>query len=94
MRAIEFTADEPGDWAIHCHKAHHTMNAMGHNVPTMIGVDHRDTVHKIMNVTLDYKVIGERGMADMQEMEMLISKNTLVMMTGRDNRSGRSRWSG
>jgi FtsP/CotA-like multicopper oxidase with cupredoxin domain len=19
MRAVEFTADEPGDWAIHCH---------------------------------------------------------------------------
>ena len=23
------------------------MNAMGHDVPTMIGVDHRDVVHKI-----------------------------------------------
>ena len=32
MRAFEFTADEPGDWAIHCHKSHHTMNAMGHEV--------------------------------------------------------------
>ena len=41
MRAIEFVADEPGDWAFHCHKSHHTMNAMGHDVPTMIGVDHR-----------------------------------------------------
>jgi FtsP/CotA-like multicopper oxidase with cupredoxin domain len=41
MRQIEFIADEEGDWAIHCHKSHHTMNAMGHDVPTMIGVDHR-----------------------------------------------------
>ena len=41
MRAIEFVADNPGDWAFHCHKSHHTMNAMGHNVPNMIGVDHR-----------------------------------------------------
>ena len=41
MRAFEFDAVEPGDWAFHCHKSHHTMNAMGHNVPTMIGVDHR-----------------------------------------------------
>ena len=38
MRAIEFVADEPGDCAFHCHKSHHTMNAMGHGVPTMIGV--------------------------------------------------------
>lgn len=83
MRAIEFVADEPGDWAIHCHKAHHTMNAMGHTVPTMIGVDHRDVVHKITRVAPDYMVMGERGMADMQEMEMPIPDNTLPMMTGR-----------
>ena len=83
MRAIEFTADEPGDWAIHCHKAHHTMNAMGHDVPTMIGVDHRDVVHKILRVAPDYMVMGERGMADMQEMEMPIPDNTAPMMTGR-----------
>ncbi len=31
MRAIDFIADNPGDWAFHCHKSHHTMNAMGHN---------------------------------------------------------------
>ena len=34
MRAYEFVADDPGDWALHCHKSHHTMNAMGHNVRT------------------------------------------------------------
>ena len=28
MRQIEFIADELGDWAMHCHKSHHTMNAM------------------------------------------------------------------
>ena len=33
MRAIEFDANYPGDWAFHCHKSHHTMNAMGHDVP-------------------------------------------------------------
>ncbi|RZL98728.1 MAG: copper oxidase, partial [Variovorax sp.] len=42
MRQFEFTASEEGDWAFHCHKSHHTMNAMGHDVPTLIGVDHRD----------------------------------------------------
>jgi FtsP/CotA-like multicopper oxidase with cupredoxin domain len=34
MRQIEFVADEEGDWAFHCHKSHHTMNAMGHDIPT------------------------------------------------------------
>ena len=46
MRQIEFVADEEGDWAFHCHKSHHTMNAMGHDVPTMIGVDHRGVVEE------------------------------------------------
>jgi len=82
MRAIEFTANEAGDWAFHCHKSHHTMNAMGHNVPTMIGVDHREVAEKIIRLVPDYMVMGERGMADMGEMEMPIPDNTLPMMTG------------
>ena len=32
MRAFDFQADIAGDWALHCHKSHHTMNAMGHDV--------------------------------------------------------------
>ena len=82
MRAFEFVADNPGDWAIHCHKAHHTMNAMGHDVPTMIGVDHRSIAKKIVNVVPEYMVMGERGMADMGVMEMPLPENTLPMMTG------------
>ncbi len=82
MRAFDFVADAPGDWAFHCHKSHHTMNPMGHNVPTMIGVDHRGVARQIMNLVPDYMVMGERGMADMGEMEMPIPENTLPMMTG------------
>ena len=82
MRQVDFVADEEGDWAFHCHKSHHTMNAMGHNVPTMIGVDHREVVSKITSLIPDYMVMGERGMADMGEMEMQIPDNTLPMMTG------------
>jgi hypothetical protein len=83
MRQMEFVADAPGDWALHCHKSHHTMNAMGHGVPTMIGVDHRGLVKKIQKLVPDYMVMGERGMADMGEMEMPLPDNTLPMMTGR-----------
>ncbi|MBF5004605.1 multicopper oxidase family protein [Diaphorobacter caeni] len=82
MRQMEFIADEPGDWAMHCHKSHHTMGAMGHDVPTMIGVDHRGLVSKIQKIAPDYMVMGERGMADMGAMEMPLPDNTFPMMTG------------
>jgi manganese oxidase len=82
MRAVEFIADNPGDWAFHCHKSHHTMNAMGHNVPNLIGVDHRGLAEKVLRLVPDYMVMGERGMADMGEMEMPLPDNTLPMMTG------------
>ena len=82
MRAFEFVADAPGDWAFHCHKSHHAMNAMGHDVPTMIGVDHRGVAKKLVSMIPDYMVMGERGMADMGEMEMPLPDNTLPMMTG------------
>ena len=58
------------------------MNAMGHNVPTMIGVDHRGVVERINKLIPDYMLMGERGMADMGEMEMPLPDNTLPMMSG------------
>jgi len=82
MRAIEFDAAYPGDWAFHCHKSHHTMNAMGHDVPTMIGVDQRDITRKIGKLVPDYMEMGSKGMAEMGEMEMPLPDNTLPMMTG------------
>jgi FtsP/CotA-like multicopper oxidase with cupredoxin domain len=81
MRAFEFEAIA-GDWAIHCHKSHHTMNAMGHDVPNMIGVDHRGIAERITRLVPDYMVMGDRGMADMGAMEMPLPDNTLPMMTG------------
>jgi FtsP/CotA-like multicopper oxidase with cupredoxin domain len=81
MRAIEFDAIA-GDWAIHCHKSHHTMNAMGHGVPNMIGVDQRGVAERITKLVPDYMVMGDKGMADMGAMEMPLPDNTLPMMTG------------
>jgi FtsP/CotA-like multicopper oxidase with cupredoxin domain len=81
MRAIEFVADNPGDWAFHCHKSHHTMNAMGHQVPNMIGVDHRGVAKKINDLIPGYMVMGEKGGA-MGGMQMPLPENTLPMMTG------------
>ena len=81
MRAIEFDATDAGDWAFHCHKSHHTMNAMGHNVPTMIGVDQQGVAEKIKKLIPDYMVMGDTG-GSMGDMEMPLPDNTLPMMTG------------
>ena len=81
MRAIEFDATDLGDWPFHCHKPHHTMNAMGHDIPTMIGVNQKDIAKKINGLVPDYMAMGERG-GSMGSMEMPLPENTLPMMTG------------
>lgn len=70
VRAFDFTATEAGDWALHCHKSHHTMNAMGHDVKTMIGSNQRDLAKAITRLIPDYMPMGSKGMAEMSEMEM------------------------
>jgi hypothetical protein len=81
MRAIEFTASAPGDWAFHCHKSHHTMNAMAHDVPNMNGVDQSDVAKQIASLMPDYMAQG--AVADpMEGMHMALPDNTLPMMGG------------
>ncbi|MEE8542366.1 MAG: copper oxidase [Gammaproteobacteria bacterium] len=82
IRTIEFVADAPGDWAFHCHKTHHMMNAMGHDVPTSIGVDFEDAATKLRRLIPEYMVMGARGSAEMASMRMELPENTLPMMTG------------
>ncbi|WP_245436223.1 copper oxidase [Methylobacterium sp. V23] len=82
MRVIEFNADNPGDWALHCHKSHHTMNAMGHSVRTYIGVDLKRTAKQIRAIAPGYMPMGSTGGGMMTEMEMPLPENTLPMMTG------------
>lgn len=85
-RDIEFVADVNGDWAFHCHKAHHTMNAMGHDLPNPLGVKQQDLAERIREVLPDYMAMGEHGMAehqvhtDMGHMEG--PENTMPMMMG------------
>jgi FtsP/CotA-like multicopper oxidase with cupredoxin domain len=79
-RDIEFVADAPGDWAFHCHKSHHTMNAMNHDLPNMIGVDQSKVQERIRAVLPGYMGMGSTGMGGM--MEMGRPENTLPMMTG------------
>ncbi len=81
VRVIDLTADAPGDWAFHCHKSHHTMNAMGHNVNNFIGVPKRDLLN-VRKIVPGYMPMGSAGMAEMGSMEMQMPDNTLPMMTG------------
>jgi FtsP/CotA-like multicopper oxidase with cupredoxin domain len=80
MRAIEFTASAPGDWAFHCHKSHHTMNAMGHTVPNTLGVEQADLARKITALVPGY--MGGNEAMDGMSMQMPLPENTLPMMTG------------
>ncbi|MBN8291848.1 copper oxidase [Rhodobacter sp. NTK016B] len=82
MRAYEFDAIHPGDWAIHCHKSHHTMNAMGHDIPTLIGADQSRATQLIRRHQRSFMPMGSDGMAEMGEMEMPLPANTTPMMTG------------
>ena len=85
-RDLEFVADVDGDWAFHCHKAHHTMNAMGHEIPNPLGVRQRDLEERLREVLPDYMAMGESGMAehvmhtDMGHLQG--PENTLPMMMG------------
>jgi FtsP/CotA-like multicopper oxidase with cupredoxin domain len=80
-RDIEFVADALGDWAFHCHKSHHTMNAMSHDLPNMIGVDVGDSSDKVRKVLPGYMAMGTSGMGDMMDMGQ--PPNTLPMMAGK-----------
>jgi len=81
MRAIEFDAIA-GDWAIHCHKSHHTMGPMSHDAANLIGVDQSGVAKRIARLVPDYMSMGSAGMSDMAEMQMPLPENTLPMMTG------------
>jgi len=79
-RTVEFIADNPGDWAIHCHMTHHTMNQMGHRAPNLIGVRPGKLDKKVSKLLPGYMAMGESGMADMGEMGMPVPRNSIPML--------------
>ena len=81
-RTIDFVADAPGDWPLHCHMTHHTMNQMGHQFPNLIGVDKSGFDKKLRKFISGYMTMGEVGMADMGEMGMPVPKNSIPMVGG------------
>ncbi len=85
VKTIEFVPEYSGDWPFHCHKAHHAMNAMEHNLPNMIGVNQTNADKKIQKLFPNYMSMGTNGMGDMQDHSehMPGPKNTPPMMMGK-----------
>lgn len=83
-RTVEFVADAPGDWALHCHMTHHVMNQMGHGIPNMLGTSTADLDKKMKKIVPSYMSMGQRGMgedgAHMQHMPQ--PKNSIAMLGG------------
>ncbi len=83
-RAVEFVADNPGDWPLHCHKTHHAMNAMSHDIPNVLGADQDGVAKDISRLVSGYTAMGSTGMAEhsMHAGHHPSLPNTLPMMTG------------
>jgi FtsP/CotA-like multicopper oxidase with cupredoxin domain len=82
-RTIELVADEPGDWAMHCHMTHHVMNQMGHGIPNMVGVDPGQLDQKMRKLLPGYMTMGQTGMGDMGDMGMPTPPNSVPMKGAR-----------
>ncbi len=82
-RDIEFIATS-GDWALHCHRRHHPMNAMDHQLPNLLGVDQTDVEPKVRSLLPDYMAMGETGKDEHAQhlMHHQGPPNTLPMMAG------------
>jgi FtsP/CotA-like multicopper oxidase with cupredoxin domain len=82
-RDVEFVADAPGDWPLHCHMTHHVMNQMGHQIPNMIGVKPGNLDQQVRPLLPGYMTMGESGMGDMGDMGMPVPKNSIPMVGGK-----------
>ena len=85
-RDIEFIA-VPGDWALHCHMSHHTMNAMGHEIPNVLGAKIAESDADLQSLLPGIMNMGSDGMSAHQEhvemMNLQGPDNTLPMMSGK-----------
>jgi hypothetical protein len=81
VREIQFYADNPGDWLMHCHMTHHTMNEMGHQIPNMVGAEvPRDLEGRLKRLLPGYMTMGQKGMAGMSDMDMPVPENSAPMV--------------
>ena len=83
-RDVEFVADRPGDWALHCHMTHHVMNQMGHGMPNMIGVPAATLNQSVRPMLPAYMTMGHDGMGDhgqhIEAGHMRVPENSIPMV--------------
>jgi len=88
-RDIELLADNPGDWAMHCHMTHHIMNQMGHDFGNMVGADFRGFDRRMHRLVPGYMTMGTDGMANMGEhAERMPTPDNSVPMRGAEGPHG------
>jgi hypothetical protein len=80
-RTVEFTADAPGDWAMHCHMTHHVMTQMGHDIPNLLGVDPGAFDEKLAAAVPAYAEMGKAA-TDPDAPDETLPKNSLPMVGG------------
>src|SRR5437868_5889931 len=81
-RTIDFVADAPGDWPLHCHMTHHTMNQMGHNFSNLIGADTDGLGAALGRAVPGTMAMGASGMGEMSHMRMDQPRNSIAMLGG------------
>jgi hypothetical protein len=81
-RTIEFVANAPGDWVMHCHMLHHVMTQMGHHFGNMIGINTDGLNKRVRKQVPGYMMMGQDGMGDMGDMGMAVPPNSLPMVGG------------
>lgn len=81
-RDVEFVADAPGDWAMHCHMTHHVMNQMGHEVPNVLGADLSRADRRTRGLLPGYMTMGQTGMGGHGEHGMPVPPNSIPMRGG------------
>lgn len=83
-RTIEFVADNPGDWAVHCHMTHHVMNQMGHDIENMVGVDQSAFSGLVGDLVPGYMAMSGDDMAahgeHVEQGHMQIPENSIPML--------------
>jgi FtsP/CotA-like multicopper oxidase with cupredoxin domain len=86
VRVVEFVADTPGDWAIHCHMTHHVMNQMGHDAANLIGADVKGLDSRVGRIVPGYMTMGATGMGHAHAMDQ---PDNSISMLGGDGPFGR-----
>jgi manganese oxidase len=79
-RTMDFVADAPGDWAMHCHMTHHVMTQMGHDLPNLVGVDPSLFDRKLAEVVPAFDTMGTDP--DPDAPDDTLPKNSTPMVGG------------